>query len=162
MRTLRLSLAALLVVAFTAVPASAGTRVAPAAVCVGRHRAQLDPGLTATRGRSTLSTSGGTVICEGRIDGREVTGLQGEFHQGGVLVGTCAAGSMAGIMTMTFPTSGEPTTLTMAYQGTYGPVGGSLTTDRATATFTFVPSQGTCAGSPMTEVAVVHQTVVRP
>lgn len=162
MRFLRLGLLSILLVACSAVPVSAGPQAGPAAVCVGQHRLELDPGVEVTHGRSTVSSTGGTITCDGRIDGRDVTGLEGEFHQGGVLVGSCTGGSLAGTMTMTFPTSGAPTSITMAYRGTYGPGGGSLTTDRATATFAFAPAGGTCATTPMTEVAVLQQTVVRP
>lgn len=155
----RLILLGLLLVAWTAVPASSGTG-ATAAVCVGQHRVRFDPGVTMTEGRSTLSTEEGRITCRGRIEGRDVTGLEGTFRQGGVLVGDCSGGVLAGTMSLMIPTEGESTTLTMAYQGTYGPATGSQTSERATVTFEFHPTEGDCVTTPLTAIGVEQQIVL--
>lgn len=149
----------LLLVAWTAVPASPGTGTT-AAVCVGQHRVRFDPGITMTEGRSTLSTRDGRITCRGRIGGRDVTGLEGTFRQGGALVGDCSGGVLAGTMSLMIPTEGEPTTLTMAYQGTYGPAIGSQTSERATVSFEFHPVEGDCVTTPLTTIEAGQQIVL--
>lgn len=63
-------------------------------------------------------------------------------------------------MTISVPTPDEPTTLTRAYEGTYGRPGGTKTADQASAIFELRPSEGDCVTRPLTEAAVVQQTVV--
>lgn len=159
-RLTRLAMAGLLLVGWSAVPASPIVQDEPDAVCVNQHPVHLNPGVTLTPGRSNYSHAGGPIVCSGHINGHEVTGRDVHVEGSGVAVGDCSGGELAGTFSLTIPTPDGPTTLTMASAGTYGPGVGSYTADQVSVTFQFAPAEGDCVTTPLTEIAVVGEIVV--
>lgn len=155
-----LALAGLLLIGWSAAPTSRVTAAEPDAVCVGEWTVQFTPPVDRSLARSTFASEGGTVTCVGQLNGRDVTGVEGQLRDWGVLVGSCLEGDVTGMLSLTIPTAGEPTTLTFAYEGAYVPGVGSTSSDHHTDVFQFRPTEGDCLTTPVSEVAIVDELVV--
>lgn len=156
----RLAMAGLLLVGWSATPAAPIVQDEPSAVCVNENTVRFTPDVGPTSERSSYLGEDGSITCVGEINSREVTGIEGQVRDSGVLEGSCAAGNIRGTLSITIPTSGEATSLTMVYEGSYVPGVGTTTSPQGFETFEYRVTEGDCVTTPITEIELVGQVVV--
>lgn len=147
----------LLLLLMPAAPAAAQSDLA---ACVGSWEISFSNGVRLVTGNSDFTTGGltGTINCVGTVDGSPVTG-PGTFGKEGAVEGSCLAAKGAGTIQMQIPTADGIKTIEFPFQmdtslgvgfKSGGPLVGPLT-------FLFIPTQGDCLMSPVTEIAVTGE-----
>jgi hypothetical protein len=164
MRRLSLLAAALLLTgvptagAATTFGGTATVRVATGsrAVCVAEFRNTLSPGVSLVPATVAYTSGGktGSIKCVGSVNGHAVTG-PGTIGDKGIAQGTCASGSISGVLSMTIPTVAGPVNLEIPAVGTFAAGVGLRPTGQFPGGFVFVPTRGNCVLTPATEIAVV-------
>jgi hypothetical protein len=160
MKSLRTSLVGLLLAGLATGPWLPTASAQSAAICSGVHTVRFSPGITTTSGRTSYMTQAGKITCVGQIYGQEVTG-PGTFAQEGVLEGDCSHGAGSGTVFIVIPTSGGLTNLIIPHKIMFVPGVGSKSADQLSAIFEFYPTEGNCVNTPITEIAVVQQTLLK-
>jgi len=135
--------------------------------CIAEFDVTLDPGLSQTPSSGTFTTGGdvGTMVCDGLVNGFQVTGTgtRGEVGRYG-LDGPNSCGHLKGkgdeTWSLTMPTTGGPQHLTDFATVEYdllqggGVYGGTLESKRMYGTFTVTPIDGDCMTKPVTRAHV--------
>jgi hypothetical protein len=160
MRLLRIGFVGLLLMGLFTGPWLPVASAQSGAICSGEHTVRFSPGITTTSGRTSYTTQGGKITCVGEIHGQKVTG-PGTFAQEGFLEGNCLHGAGFGTVFITIPTSDGSTKLSVSHEIMFVPGVGSKSADQLSATFEFYPTKGDCINTPITEIAVVQQTVLK-
>jgi hypothetical protein len=146
--------AALMLSAPTAWPAQAAGETS--AICSVLMSVQFSPGLTMTPGSGTKGTDGesGSISCQGRINGHDVTGAGTFGFEGTYTDATCLSGRGSGTYSWTVPTDAGQ----MRFEGTFSQTWVGLVFQieaeqpgaRFTATAVGVPTEGDCVDTPVT------------
>jgi hypothetical protein len=160
MKSSRIILTGLLMIGTSVGPSLPAASAQSTAICLGEHTVSFSPGITTASGKTSYTTQGGTIWCVGEIHGRQVTG-PGTFGQEGVLDGNCLYGSGSGTVFITIPASGGSAKLTIPHKIMFVPGVGTKSADQLSAMFEFFPTEGNCVAAPITEIAVVQQTVLK-
>ena len=148
-------LGVLLSLVLMAAPASAASSLA---TCTGSWNVSLSPGALLTTSRDiTFGTPvTGTINCLGSVNGSPVTG-QGTVTKTGQLTGSCVAATGSGTFAFSIPTAGGQKNLTVPFTMITGFGYGVKFSSSFVGplAFAFVPVQGNCITSPLTEIHVV-------
>lgn len=133
------------------------------ATCVGSWDVSFSNGVGLVPQTSDFSTGGltGTINCVGAVDGSPVTG-PGEFGKAGTIEGSCLLAEGGGTIEMEIPTADGVKRLEFDFTMITGPgigfkSGGPLL---GPLTFLFIPTQGDCVMSPVTQIAVTGEFVL--
>ena len=138
-----------------AAPASAANSLA---TCTGSWNVSLSPGglLTTSQDITFRTPSPGTITCLGSVNGYVVTG-PGTVTKTGQLTGSCVGATGAGTFLFSIPTAGGQQNLTVPFTMITGFGYGVKFSSSFVGplAFVFVPVQGDCILSPLTEIHVV-------
>lgn len=130
--------------------------------CAATWLVHISPGVTSEPGEHTISTRGqtGTVVCEGLVDGQPVSG-PGTVGELGAVRGSCVTGTGSAVYSFVLPTPSGPRAVNGKADFVYGPAGGVRHGDEVPGTFEIVVTQGDCISSPITQVRVFSQILMR-
>jgi hypothetical protein len=161
MKTFRLAIPLMVVVALLAGPAPA--QAAPStAICLGTWRVSFAPGLGLTVRGVDYKTDDGTIHCTGAVNGSPVSGA-GTLAQRGHIDGTVLSGTGLGSTTLDIPTLGGRKFVSFDDTFSYGPgIGFKFSASiSGPFTFMFLPVSGDGLMTPVTEIAVVGQFTLK-
>lgn len=130
--------------------------------CYGTWHVNFSPGVDTTPRTSTFTTRAATVNCVGTVRGHDVLGIAA-LQQDGVLHGTLLTGTGSGTKTLVIPTRGGPQTVSIPFTMSYTAGIGLQNSDSLVGplTFVFYPTQGDGVTTPVTQIGVVGEGVLR-
>lgn len=146
-------------------PGSSPARAGDDVHCVSVHDAALSPGLSIEGSSGSAHVSGGTMDCDGPVNGRTPTGVgtySEESRYGTADADTCQdGGEGGGVFEASVPTADGDQPLNAAFTFTYGDlttnpgfVTGEFTGEGVSGTFKITPLEGDCVTRPITRVRV--------
>ncbi|MGH8971632.1 MAG: hypothetical protein ACRD0C_00300 [Acidimicrobiia bacterium] len=152
----------MLIVPAAALPARGdeGTR------CTAEFDDTLSPGLSIRPSSGTFTTGGetGTVVCDGKVDGKQPTGAGtwgAHGRYGTADPDSCTSGGEAeSNHSLTVPTADGSVHSAHTAQLTYGAlkgdgiIGGRFDSPEASGTFEVTPKEGDCVTAPITRIHV--------